>query len=82
MLTAAAIALTEQKEVFTICYFLVPVIKAAIIVVQPPVECIKKAYELLKDECRTPPRRLQEAPRRPQDAPRRVLDVLRRSLGD
>ena len=43
-----AIALIKQEEVFTMCYFLMPVIKAAIIVVQPPLECIKRAYELLK----------------------------------
>ena len=75
------VTLTKQKEAFTLCYFLVSIIKAATIVVQPPLECVEKASDLLKDGCRAPPPWVQEAPRRPQDAPRQVLDVLRRSLG-
>ena len=51
------VTLTKQKEAFTLCYFLVSIIKAATIVVQPPLECIEKASDLLKDGCRTPPRR-------------------------
>ena len=49
------VTLTKQKEAFTLCYFLVSIIKAATIVVQPPLECVEKASDLLKDGCRALP---------------------------
>ena len=72
------VTLTKQKEAFTLCYFLVSIIKAATIVVQPPLECIEKASDLLKDGCRALPpwvRGSKTAPRRTKTGLGRLKEV-------
>ena len=69
------VTLTKQKEAFTLCYFLVSIIKAATIVVQPPLECIEKASDLLKDGCRASPPWVQTTPRRTKTGLGRLKNV-------